>query len=80
MLTDLFHQDRWDYPYYLRRRTGEVQIRKLSVVFADGKLASFASDPMPAEPLADSLILGQKAKASPPAPSPPPPMPVPAPN
>jgi len=64
MLTDLFHQDRWDYPYYLRRRSGETQIRKLAVYFEEGKLARFDSDAMPAEPLADSLILGQKAKAS----------------
>lgn len=62
MLTDIFHQDRWDYPYYLHRRSGETQIRKLSVVFADGKLVRFESDAMPAEPLADSLILGTKAK------------------
>jgi len=62
MLTDMFHQDRWDYPYYLNRRTGETQIRKLSVVFDDGKLARYESDAMPAEPLADSLILGQKSK------------------
>ncbi|SPE20001.1 Outer membrane protein assembly factor BamE [Burkholderiales bacterium] len=80
MLTDVFHQDRWDYPYYLRRRTGETQIRKLSVVFEDGKLARFASDPMPAEPLADSLILGQKPKPAAAAPNPTPPAPVPVPN
>jgi len=64
MLTDIFHQDRWDYPYYLRRRTGETQIRKLAVFFEEGKLARFDSDAMPAEPLADTLILGQKAKAA----------------
>jgi len=69
MLTDIFHQDRWDYPYYLHRRNGETQIRKLSVVFADGKLARFESDAMPAEPLADSLILGTKINA-PAAPAP----------
>lgn len=63
MLTDIFHQDRWDYPYYLRRRSGETQTRHLSIVFADGKLDHFTSDPMPAEPLADSLILGSKSKA-----------------
>jgi len=82
MLTDVFHQDRWDYPYYLRRRTGETQIRKLTVVFADGKLASFQSDAMPAEPLADSLILGQKLKpgAGAPTGNPTPPAPVPIPN
>jgi outer membrane protein assembly factor BamE len=65
MLTDAFHADRWDYPYYLRRRTGETQIRKLSVVFSEGKLARYESDAMPAEPLADSLILGQKSVAAP---------------
>lgn len=70
MLTDIFHQDRWDYPYYLRRKGGDTQIRKLSVQFADGKLSRFDSDAMPTEPLADSLILGQKAavKAASPAP------------
>ncbi len=60
MLTDIFHQERWDYPYFLRRKSGETQIRKLSVIFADGKLDRFSSDAMPAEPLADTLILGSK--------------------
>jgi len=69
MLTDIFHQDRWDYPYYLRRRNGETQIRKLAVIFEDGKLARFESDAMPAEPLADSLILGRKVNAPVAAPS-----------
>ena len=63
MLQDIFHKERWDYPYaLLRRSTGEVQIRKLHVVFEDGKLARFASDAMPTEPLADILILGSKAQ------------------
>jgi len=69
MLTDIFHQDRWDYPYFLRRRSGETQVRKLAVFFEEGKLARFESDTMPAEPLADTLILGQKAKASTAAPA-----------
>jgi outer membrane protein assembly factor BamE len=60
MLTDIFHKDRWDYTYYLRHKSGEAQIRRLSVVFADGKLNRYDSDAMPAEPLADSLILGSK--------------------
>jgi outer membrane protein assembly factor BamE len=63
MLSDIFHQDRWDYPYFLlHRRTGETQIRRLYVVFEDGKLARFTSDAMPTEPLADSMILGQKSR------------------
>jgi len=69
MLADIFHQDRWDYPYYLRRRNGDTQIRKLSVVFAESKLARFESDAMPAEPLADSLILGQKTRTAESAPA-----------
>jgi len=78
MLTDSFHADRWDYPYYLRRRNGETQIRKLSVVFADGKLARFQSDAMPTEPLADSLILGRKLQPAPAASAPAPAAPPPA--
>jgi len=76
MLTDIFHQDRWDYTYYLRRKSGETQIRKLSIVFADGKLDRYNSDAMPAEPLADSLILGQKAAKPAAAPTAPPPAPA----
>lgn len=76
MLTDIFHQERWDYPYYLRRKSGETQVRKLSVVFAEGKLSRYDSDAMPAEPLADSLILGQKAPKAVVPPPPPEPAPV----
>ncbi len=86
MLTDIFHQDRWDYTYYLRRKSGETQIRKLSVVFADGKLDRFNSDAMPAEPLADNLILGSRpsrpvpaAESAPVAAPAPQPAPAPAP-
>jgi outer membrane protein assembly factor BamE len=68
MLSDIFHQDRWDYPYVLlRRKAGETQIRKLFVVFEDGKMTRYESDAMPTEPLADSLILGQKLQLVAPA-------------
>jgi outer membrane protein assembly factor BamE len=83
MLTDIFHQDRWDYTYYLRRKSGETQIRKLSVEFAEGKLNRYVSDAMPAEPLADTLILGRAAvkPVTVPAPVPAAPaVPVPAPD
>jgi outer membrane protein assembly factor BamE len=56
MLRDVFHEDRWDYPYMLTRGSGETQIRKLVVFFADGHVHHFESDAMPAEPLADTLI------------------------
>lgn len=69
LLTDMFHQDRWDYTYYLKRRGGETQIRKLVIYFGDNRLTRFESDEMPPESLADNLILGRKPKQ---APKPPP--------
>lgn len=59
LLTSSFHSDRWDYVYYLNRRSGEVQNRKLSLFFKDGKLANFTADDMPTETQADQLILGR---------------------
>lgn len=56
MLRDVFHEDRWDYPYILTRGTGQMQTRKLVIFFAEGHVSKFESDPMPAEPLADTLI------------------------
>jgi outer membrane protein assembly factor BamE len=56
MLRDIFHEERWDYPYILTRGTGQMQTRKLVIFFAEGHVKSFESDPMPAEPLADTLI------------------------
>lgn len=63
MLRDIFHQDRWDYPYYLQRGNGSTQLRKLTVFFdRSGRLARFHSDKMPTETEADKLIIGKKAK------------------
>ena len=47
LLSDTFHKDRWDYFYYLNPRSGSTQRRKLTIVFADNRLKSFQSDPMP---------------------------------
>jgi outer membrane protein assembly factor BamE len=68
LLTSAFHADRWDYVYYLKRRSGEVQERRLAVHFKDNRLARFDADPMPTETLADNLILGRKPKDTPKAP------------
>jgi outer membrane protein assembly factor BamE len=65
-LVSVFHQNRWDYVYLLKRGTGsEVQSRRLTVFFKDNRLESFASDDMPPEALADNLILGRDPKAPP---------------
>lgn len=69
LVASLFHQDRWDYVYYLKRGKGtETQQRKLTVLFKDNRLESFTADEMPPETMADNLILGRKPKPLPKAP------------
>ena len=65
LLTDEFHKDRWDYPYYLNPRTGPVQSRRLTVFFKDNRLERFFSDEMPSESMADVMILGPNALKKP---------------
>ena len=65
LLTSEFHKDRWDYPYYLNPRTGPVQSRRLTLHFKDNKLERFYADDMPAEAMADVLILGPDARKPP---------------
>jgi outer membrane protein assembly factor BamE len=66
MLASVFHQDRWDYIYYLKRGKGsEMQSRKLVVYFKDSRLERFESDAMPIETMADNLILGRNPKDTP---------------
>ncbi len=65
-LASVFHQDRWDYVYLLKRGVGsEVQTRRLTVFFEGNRLARFESDDMPPEALADNLILGRNPRALP---------------
>ena len=62
LLTSVFHQERWDYVYHLKRgRSGEEQTRRLTVFFKDNRLDAFRSDEMPPETMADNLILGRDA-------------------
>ena len=50
LLTDTFHADRWDYVYRLRRGSAsEVESRRLTVFFQDGKLTRVAGDVVPAQ-------------------------------
>jgi len=44
LLTDAFHADRWDYVYRFQPGHGEVQQRRMSLYFADGKLARIEGD------------------------------------
>jgi outer membrane protein assembly factor BamE len=69
LLTSVFHRERWDYIYYLKRgKGGETQERRLTVYFKNDRLASYTSDAMPGERMADNLILGRRPKPTPEAP------------
>lgn len=62
LMTSLFHQERWDYVYRLKRgKGGEEETRRLTVYFKDNRMADFKSDEMPTETMADNLILGRDA-------------------
>lgn len=65
LITDIFHQHRWDYVYrYRNGRTGEVESRRLAVFFgADDRLQRLEGDVAPATaddlnaPVAQSRLL-----------------------
>jgi outer membrane protein assembly factor BamE len=50
LLADIFHEDRWDY-VYRRQREGSRQLeeRRFSVFFRDGKLVQIEGDVVPRE-------------------------------
>lgn len=49
LLTSLFHSDRWDYVFTLKRQGVEPQARKLAVFFKGDALERFEGDTMPSE-------------------------------
>lgn len=44
LVADVFHDQRWDYVYEFRPGRGEVQHRRLTVHFEDGKLVRVSGD------------------------------------
>lgn len=50
LLTSVFHADRWDYVFTLKRQGVEPQIRKAQVFFKNEVLERTESDPLPTEP------------------------------
>ncbi len=49
LVTSLFHADRWEYVFTLKRPGVEVQTRKLTVFFKGDALERFEGDDMPSE-------------------------------
>ncbi|MDM0074950.1 outer membrane protein assembly factor BamE [Variovorax sp. J2P1-59] len=49
LLTDVFHSNRWDYVFTIRRQGVEPQQRHLTLYFNGEVLDRFEGDPMPSE-------------------------------
>jgi outer membrane protein assembly factor BamE len=73
LLTDIFHKDRWDYPFLLEKANGETIRSHVAVFFKDNRLARIeGGDNLPTENAYLSLIAGKpvQTKSSSPANSP----------
>ncbi len=46
-LEDIFHAERWDYPYYNQPGYGKDELRKFTVWFQDDKLVRWSGDEQP---------------------------------
>ena len=49
LLMDVFHADRWDYPFYLARGNGELTAARVSVYFKDNVVERFDGGNLPTE-------------------------------
>lgn len=49
LLTSIFHADRWDYVFTLKRKGVAPQIRKVHVSFKNGVLDKMEADDLPSE-------------------------------
>ena len=49
LLTDVFHADRWDYPFYLARGNGELTTARVTVFFKDDLVTRFEGGNLPTE-------------------------------
>jgi outer membrane protein assembly factor BamE len=74
LLTDMFHKDRWDYPFYLARGNGELTTSRVTLYFKDDKLERFEGGNLPSEREYIARIAGPSAVKevkAPPADAPP---------
>lgn len=66
LLADIFHADRWDYVFTIRRKGTEFQQRRVTVFFKDDKVERFEADVLPSErEFVASIDVGQTPKVPP---------------
>ncbi len=51
LLVDVFHQDRWDYLFTMKKRNEPLEIKQFKLFFEGDTLLSYQSDIQPAENL-----------------------------
>ncbi|TFV88170.1 outer membrane protein assembly factor BamE [Oxalobacteraceae bacterium OM1] len=61
LLNDVFHNERWDYPFLLKKRSGEIISSRVTVYFKGGRVSSVEGDQLPPEEQYLNLIAGQPA-------------------
>jgi outer membrane protein assembly factor BamE len=49
LLTSVFHADRWDYVFTLKRQGGEPQARTVTLFFANDTISRIEADELPSE-------------------------------
>ena len=65
LLTDVFHADRWDYVFSLKKRTGEVISSRVSVFFKGNLLSSIDGGVLPTEEEYLAFIAGSAPGSAP---------------
>jgi outer membrane protein assembly factor BamE len=58
LLTDVFHADRWDYPFRLKKGSGEIISSRVTVYFENDRLARIEGGNLPAEEKFLDLLTG----------------------
>jgi outer membrane protein assembly factor BamE len=65
LLTDVFHNERWDYPFRMAKGNGELTTSRLTLTFIDGKLARIEGGDLPTEADYLARISGTPTKKKP---------------
>jgi outer membrane protein assembly factor BamE len=62
LIVDVFHGERWDYPFLMKRGDGTVMSSHVVVRFKDGRVASFDGGQVPEESQYLKLIAAPEKK------------------
>lgn len=67
LLTDIFHENRWDYVFTIARQGVTPQQRRVSIFFKNNVVERFEADPLPSErEFVASIARQESVKAPPP--------------